>query len=681
MQAQDLWQKTNGPFGGNTILSICFAPNGNMYAAAHGMHKSIDQGNSWMKLSQGPYGVQSIATNQMGDVFVATSAGVYRSMDNGNTWVLLINDLNNKNLRKILINQNGDIFAGTASNGIYRSTDNGNNWTHISLTIYGITTLALNGDGDIFAGTQPNGAYRTTDNGDTWMPINNGLTNIELWEIATNQDGDIFAATNGGVFRSTNNGDNWIDVNNGLVGYIVISIAIAPNGDLYAGLHHNNGIYRSSDNGENWSYSGLNSIQPWSLTVNQSGVVFAAGDIMYRSIDYGSNWSPVGLIMSTVSSFAKDQSSKIYAITSRFFSTADKGNNWNEISLPPYRSAKSMAVNQNNDIWLGTDWGVKLSSDNGITWQDKGLPQKIVKSILLSQNEYILLGTESHGIFYSTDYGNSWIEKNNGIPLFTNISTLVENQGGDIFVGTAEDGIFRSLDTANTWVLKNNGLTNLKINSIGVNNQGIIFTATQGGGVFRSTDNGENWIQLNSGLTNLFVRSLTISQYGQVFVATYDGIFSSIDNGENWISMNEGLFNRHLNSMIIDQDGYIFLGALISGAYRSINSITSVEPRPISVNQLTLNQNYPNPFNPSTTIRYTTPNVTLSGVEGSRVQLKVFDVLGNEVATLVDEYKPAGSYEVEFNTSTINHQTSSGVYFYQLRAGSFVQTKKMILIK
>jgi hypothetical protein len=90
-----------------------------------------------------------------------------------------------------------------------------------------------------------------------------------------------------------------------------------------------------------------------------------------------------------------------------------------------------------------------------------------------------------------------------------------------------------------------------------------------------------------------------------------------------------------------------------------------------------LEQNYPNPFNPSTKIKYTIPNVSLSGVEGSRVQLKVYDVLGNEVATLVNDYKPAGIYEVTFDASKL----SSGIYFYKLQSGNFVETKKMVLLR
>ncbi len=91
-----------------------------------------------------------------------------------------------------------------------------------------------------------------------------------------------------------------------------------------------------------------------------------------------------------------------------------------------------------------------------------------------------------------------------------------------------------------------------------------------------------------------------------------------------------------------------------------------------------LEQNYPNPFNPSTKIRYTIPLGIASEAKQSRlVTLKVYDVLGTEVATLVKEEKPAGTYEVQFDATEI----PSGVYFYTLKAGNFTQTKKMILLR
>ncbi len=96
-----------------------------------------------------------------------------------------------------------------------------------------------------------------------------------------------------------------------------------------------------------------------------------------------------------------------------------------------------------------------------------------------------------------------------------------------------------------------------------------------------------------------------------------------------------------------------------------VNEVKNIIP-----SEFSLSQNYPNPFNPTTIIQYQVPNI-------SQVTLRVYDILGNEVANLVNAEKPAGKYKIEFDATNI----ASGVYFYRLQAGSFVETKKMILIK
>lgn len=94
--------------------------------------------------------------------------------------------------------------------------------------------------------------------------------------------------------------------------------------------------------------------------------------------------------------------------------------------------------------------------------------------------------------------------------------------------------------------------------------------------------------------------------------------------------------------------------------------------------QFELSQNYPNPFNPSTKIRFSIPNVIASEMKQSVLTtLKVYDILGNEIATLVNEERPAGSYEITFDASKL----SSGTYFYKLQAGDFIHTRKMVLLK
>jgi len=111
----------------------------------------------------------------------------------------------------------------------------------------------------------------------------------------------------------------------------------------------------------------------------------------------------------------------------------------------------------------------------------------------------------------------------------------------------------------------------------------------------------------------------------------------------------------------------------------SLDIITNVEEE-TELLDFRLEQNYPNPFNPTTTFHYSIP-------QDSFVSIKVYDVLGNEIAILVNEEKPVGSYEVEFSaiggsaSGGDAYNLSSGIYFYKLQAGNFVETKKMILLK
>jgi hypothetical protein len=115
----------------------------------------------------------------------------------------------------------------------------------------------------------------------------------------------------------------------------------------------------------------------------------------------------------------------------------------------------------------------------------------------------------------------------------------------------------------------------------------------------------------------------------------------------------------------------IIINGTQTGVGTFCNAPVTVESDSISIpDKFELSQNYPNPFNPSTIIRYQLP---MAG----HISLKVYDVLGNEVATLVNEDKPTGSYKVEFDASNL----SSGIYFYKIQAENFIETKKMLLLK
>lgn len=110
-----------------------------------------------------------------------------------------------------------------------------------------------------------------------------------------------------------------------------------------------------------------------------------------------------------------------------------------------------------------------------------------------------------------------------------------------------------------------------------------------------------------------------------------------------------------------------------------IDDIVSVDETPNIPNKITLYQNYPNPFNPATTIRFTIPQNERG--ETQNVSLKVFDIIGNEIVILVNEESPAGSYKIEFQSAVGSRQLASGIYYYQLHSGNYIETKKMILLK
>ena len=160
-----------------------------------------------------------------------------------------------------------------------------------------------------------------------------------------------------------------------------------------------------------------------------------------------------------------------------------------------------------------------------------------------------------------------------------------------------------------------------------------------------------------------------------------------------WIAQGNWIVKQIMPSSVVDLSAIGFPTFTIPGNMKEIIPplVTEVEEEQISPNNFYLSQNYPNPFNPSTTIRYAIPSANsplLGGAGGGYVTLKVYDALGNEVATLVDEYKPAGSYEVEFQSTIGNMQLASGVYFYQLKvystdggAEEFSQMKKLVLLR
>ena len=208
-----------------------------------------------------------------------------------------------------------------------------------------------------------------------------------------------------------------------------------------------------------------------------------------------------------------------------------------------------------------------------------------------------------------------------------------------------------------------------------------IYAGTDTAGIFRTTDNGVSWSDVNDGLTK---NPLDTTKYISItsFIpknailfagSSGNGVFLSTNNGSNWAEINTGLTNTNIKSLEVCGTN-LFAGTEGGGVWRRpLSEMTSV-PAEGGSNDLpthfNLRQNYPNPFNPSTTIRFSLPSKSF-------VTLKVFDLIGREVATLVSEEMSAGSYFKQWNAANM----SSGIYFYHLHSGTFTETKKLVLLR
>jgi hypothetical protein len=198
-----------------------------------------------------------------------------------------------------------------------------------------------------------------------------------------------------------------------------------------------------------------------------------------------------------------------------------------------------------------------------------------------------------------------------------------------------------------------------------------LFAGAYDGDVFLSTNNGSNWNAVNTDLTNKVVTAMTI-QGTNLFVGTDGGgVFLSTNNGTNWTGVNTGLSNKRVHAMII-HGGTIFAGTAGGGIWkRSLSQITSVESMLNNFPaNFTLQQNYPNPFNPSTQITYSIPKL-------SNVSIKVYDILGQEIATIVNDKKLKDLYTLRWDAQNV----PTGLYFYRLVTGEYELTKKMIITK
>jgi photosystem II stability/assembly factor-like uncharacterized protein len=688
------------------VTAIVVTDQGTIIAGTEsGVYRSTNRGLQWIESSTGmdrpPY-VNVLVKNTLGDVFVgmgiAANGGMYRSSDEGVTWQACADPYGApQDIRSLCINSHNEVLAVTQDGLVFRSSDKGNTWVFLSGPLP--VLIAVDSTDNIYAGTVGSGVFKSTDNGSVWMPTaitGYGDGNYRVSSIAAGSNGFVCVGIDSGCLG----GRFWYSSDNGLSWastffrwHRFLSLSIDMNDGIYAGTSR--GLLYSSDCGATWSdlatpYNEVPSLSVFSrmgdtVLVGSEG----AGVFLIDATSRAWAWSATGITATVVPALYPAPGGHIFASTrgGTVWRTSDRGETWQFMQYVTQvlcgQLVKCFAATLNGTILAGASEGVRRSTDNGRTWFESGLLFTNVNSFTILPNGHILAGTggrnaywRPRGVYRSTDDGVTWSVV--GLQNTSVLSITVHGGGETYLAATMEDGFYRSTDHGTSWV--QSGLSNAFVMSSALSATGRVFAGAEhpppgaGARIWRSTNEGVSWQLANGQFSYPWVLSLAGNRRGDVFasLATMDGgVFRSTDDGQNWDTLWRAEENQDIFTLAVDEVDYLWAGTTWSGVFRTSNPTLGIDVNKGDVaKESELFQNYPNPFNPETRVRY---SIRKRGF----VSLKVYDVLGREISTLVSEEKQAGNYEVVFDAADL----SSGVYLYRLLSGDVVQTRRLLLLK
>ncbi len=697
--AQSGWQWVYPYPTGNTITQVAFYNSKIGYAVGDiCLLKTTNGGLNWVSKSDGVTSYKTLAIIDSNTVITARD-GVFKTTDGGNNWVN-INSTFNGVLQISFMNSNTGfaISSGVFYHQAYRTTNGGVNWSQI-------TNGSLPQEYNNVICTPENIAYligrkstgtaqynavilKTTDNGETWSesystPSFNSQyasfinSNTGYVIIGFQPDFTMLKTTNGGVNWSNTPLTNCPTFNN---------INFFEGGTGYGSPGSGIGFSKTTNEGQTWTSSplptnqGSNFFNGYLCFFNRdSGYVVGTDGCILKTQNGGLNWinenAPYGDSSNFFDmKFISNDTGFIIGANGLLLKSVNAGANWTFSKLGIYGLTS---------IFFNTPWGyiggaagrVYRTGNSGLSWDTLTIAspyQQLVSGIsFISYNTGF--ASVSNNILKTTDAGISW-QLSQG---FTG-NILGLQFFNDLLVGYAYTtngnitNIQKTTNAGENWL--NVSVVNRATNDLKFVNQNTGYIIGNNN-ISKTTNGGINWfVCCNFGGSFINVTSTNL---------IYTAGCKSTDGGTTWFTQT---VPYHLPLSFLKNIEFINenTGVIVGASYNTsvimrttdgggFNSIVNIAPiNNTEADNFLLSQNYPNPFNPSTKINY---EIKSSGF----VSLKVFDLLGKEVAQLVNEKQNAGSYVVDFNSSEFN--LPSGIYFYTLNAGEFKETRKMVLIK
>ncbi|MFA7420099.1 MAG: T9SS type A sorting domain-containing protein, partial [Melioribacteraceae bacterium] len=642
-----------------------------------GLYISKNKGVNWESFNNGieTWTIDDLVMDNENRIFILTSKlennvwyyGIYRTEDMGKNWTKITKGIGDQPIYHIYVNKKGtlyvDNFGWLPSNEIYKSTDHGDSWKQ--LIGKSIVTNMIFGDNDeiyfgTFDGTTGNcNIQKSTDDGTSWSTIiiPDGLT---IRQIALTKSEKLITCNYpSGIDISFDDGATWNQSNSGLPLIIFDSnlckalLTNPKNNEVF--FVYDLGVYQSEDDGVSWKpiNNGMKGLVFDYLTSDYQNNFYLGGvGRLFFSSNSGISWEEKTQKLSDNSTRSAPTNifvlpkNKLLLLDQFIYASTDHGDNWHKTGYLDANNEDNFigAYARSNGkviVWKYNGW-CNYSEDNGNTWSflifylpnSSGMSDVKFDS---KNNFYTLNPGWSKGFYFSSDNGNSW----------TDISTQ--------FPSGCPPQYF-DLDS-------NDNLYGLWYISTDYPHYEMHY----------SEDNGKTWVKVGDNINVNYIREFFILDNGNIFVGTGEGLIRKNKDSNSWVKLS----NDAIEKLILTKDNR--LAALSLNDYKEFslsianNPITTVDKVNNSIpSDFSLGQNYPNPFNPETNIKYQLPNY-------SHISMKIFDILGREITTLIDENKQPGVYSLIINANNLH--LSSGIYFYQMRAGNFTKTIKMIYLK
>ncbi len=688
------WEKLN-PGSLEVILNVYMIDENTAVAVGSngGIMKTIDGGLTW-------YPIPINATEFLFDVefvnqqlgFIAGDYLILRTKDGGETWETLMASTESYLGIFFLDADNGWIVG--SNNSVLRTTDGGDNWDlYFAVSTYSLSlhdVFFINPDVGIAVGGDES-IFRTENGGQNWQVISGGSSGFgdAYKSVFFNQDSlGWIAGPDGQVLHSTDGGFYWApipDLADSLLEYRYIHEVHFPTAST-GYLIGNGGIFaKTVDGGKSWTVKkipGAENSFLYSLHFANAnvGMVVGYGGEIYKTSDGGLSWQKLSTAFTTedIIDLAVKDSQTVWIVTrtGKIFRTTSRGQNW------------VLQMQENNNMPRAVDfvdtlgWAVGLNGavyhtrNGGVTWlpQASGTTKNLMDVDFVDDQVGWAVG-EDYTLLRTTDGGQTWqritfsaTESGNWYGLYTFDSLRV--------VICGDGWVSQTMDGGVSW----SGMRKSYLSFYDVTFVDSLtgWAACGNGNVFYTNDGGQSWTEQNTNQSNTLYGIHFLDRSTGWAVGIQGTVLETLDGGATWskdqsktaIALNDIFFLDKNHGWAVGDGGVVLRGKL--------DPLTGMAPE-AQPNQTALGYelypNYPNPFNPTTIISFRLPR-------SDWVRLQIYNPRGQLVREIWRGRLPAGRHSFQWDgRDQSGRRVSSGLYLYQLTAGSRSLTRKMLLLK